>query len=464
MAPPLRRRQQTRRDSNPDTRGWSSRCSRYTTGQSLRQESNLHPVRTKGVCSPLTLRRLDEREPRAGPPNRTATATYVQMMVSPVTFTALAVALLAASSGGAAPSGASESRVLWQGPVLAGDAVIWGEEAAGTGSIHRWTGRRGERAVYSSDSLALTRPLAASRTLLAFERTYPSCPPQPNRVCPQAEDALVGPPAGPFRTLVRPRTCSLPGVGNTLALDAGSAAYVVVDCASERLRVLVRDVGRGGRPLVLRAAALSSGCCHDVAIAGQFVAWADDRAGDVTVYDRLARRVAYRARIAGDGVEFGFDLQPDGKLAVAYRLVEFARTVPTTVAWFSPSAPHPHVLPLRGRDTRVRIANDRLALERFLTPKRSAFVVADLAGHVRTVMQLVAPTRLRSGFDFDGRHIVWASDQVISTRVDCPPPGQGRPCFQRETGVTTIWIRAAETGPPRRIVRLPFVDTVAHGS
>src|SRR6185437_11975350 len=79
--------EQTRQDSNPGLRGWSSPCCRYTTGlwieharlesnqrplpshgsalcplsygrvRSPRQESNLHLGLTTGVCWPLTLRR-----------------------------------------------------------------------------------------------------------------------------------------------------------------------------------------------------------------------------------------------------------------------------------------------------------------------------------------------------------------------------------------------------------------------
>ncbi|MGZ8739444.1 MAG: hypothetical protein ACXWZ8_02465 [Gaiellaceae bacterium] len=374
------------------------------------------------------------------------------MMVIGATFVA-AISLLTGL-------GADQSRVLWQGPALAGDAVVWGEAAGATGSLHQWTQRRGERVLYRSDTLALGRPLAASRTLLAFERTYPSCKPQPNFVCPQAEDALVGPPQGPFRTLVRPRKCSMATLGNTLALDGGVAAYLEVDCEAQRMRIVVRDVGHAGKPLIVRDAALSSGCCRDVAIAGRFVAWSDRN--DVVVYDRLARRLAYRVRIgpaAGIDVDFGFDLQRDGKVAVSYRLVEFARTGPTTIAWLSPSAPRLHLLRLRASDTRIRIAGDRIAAERFLSPSRSVLVVADLAGRARPVAGFAPPVRLRGRFDFDGRQMAWASDRVTSTRVDCPPPGQERPCVLRESGVTSIWIRAAKGGAPRLIARLRFDDT-----
>jgi hypothetical protein len=391
-----------------------------------------------------------------GPP-----ATYVLVMVAGATIAATAALLLTGSVGAAAP-GANASRVLWQGPTFAGDAVVWGEEAGGNGSLHLWTQRRGDRAVYRSDSFALGRPLAASGTLVGFERTYPSCAPQPNRVCPQATETVIGPRMGPFKRLVRPRTCFLPTVGSALALDGGVAAYLELDCEHERLQVVVRDVAHHGGPIVLRETALSGGCCSEIAIAGRHVAWIDG--GDVVVYDRVAHRTAYRARIgpAGIGVDLGFDLQRDGKVAVAYRPVEFARAGQTTVAWLPPSAPHLHALGLRGRDTRIRIAGNRIAFERYLTTKRSALVVADLTGHARTVARFAPPTRLRSGFDFDGRRIVWASDRVTATRTDCPPPGQGRPCVQRESGITTIWLKDVQTGTLRVVARLPFVDTVAH--
>ena len=62
-----------------------------------------------------------------------------------------------------------------------------------------------------------------------------------------------------------------------LILDNGVAAYVELDCAQQRLRVLVRDVAHGGGAVVLREASLSSGCCRDVAIAGRYVAWSEKK-------------------------------------------------------------------------------------------------------------------------------------------------------------------------------------------
>jgi hypothetical protein len=355
---------------------------------------------------------------------------------------------------------APQSRVVWQGPAFGADGVVWGEESGGRGSIHRWTRHARDQVLYTSDSLALTRPLAASRTLLAVSRTYAGCAPQPNQVCPQLEDAVVGRPRGPFKRLVAPRKCSMPALGNTIALDGGVAAYVELDCSRQRLRVFVRDVGHSKSERLLVDAPISGGCCRNVAIAGQFVAWSERNT--VVVYDRTARHVAYRARIgpqAGIDVDFGFDLQKDGKLAVSYRLVEVARAGPTSVGWFSPSAPTVHLLPVRGSDTPIRIAHDHIA---FVESKRSALVVADFAGRTTAIARFAPPARLREGFDFDGQKIVWASDRVTDTRVDCPPPGQGRPCIRRETGLTTIWLRAARGGTPKLLARLPFFDTIAH--
>ena len=400
----------------------------------------------------------------AGPANKKPFGAYLEMMVVRGMILAAAAALLATGSGPAALGGSPESRVLWQGPVFAGAAVVWGEETAGTGSLHLWTSGRA-RIIYRSKSLALTGALAASHTLLAFERSYPSCAPQPNVVCPQAQDALVGPPTGPFRMLVRPRTCSSANVGDAVALDGGVAAYFELDCERNRLQVVARDVVHDGRPVVLHDGFASDGCCRGIAIAGRYVAWSNDRRGEVVVYDRLAHRLVYRVRVGGGNgaSELGFDLQRDGKIAVAYRPLGSPGTRTVTIAWFSPATKRPHVLALRGADTRIRIADDHIALERYLSPKRSALVVAGLGGGMQTVARFASPFRLRSGFDFDGRRIVWASDRVTATRVDCPPPGQGRPCVRVESGTTTLRLRVLSGGAPLAIDRLAFVDTVAQG-
>ena len=209
---------------------------------------------------------------------------------------------------------------------------------------------------------------------------------------------------------------------------------------------------------------MTSGCCSDVEIAGRFVAW--NERSTVVVYDRVTRRTAYRARIgpAGIGVDLGFDLQADGKLGVAYRLVEVARAGPANVAWLSPASPRPHLLRLKAADTRIRIAGDQLAFERYVSPQTGTLVAVDLAGHVRPIARFISPVRSRGGIDFDGRRITWASDLVADTRTDCPPPGQGRPCVLRETGVTTIWLEDLASGKPRVVARLPFVDEMVHSS
>jgi hypothetical protein len=224
----------------------------------------------------------------------------------------------------------------------------------------------------------------------------------------------------------------------------------------------VRDVARHASPAVLRQASLTSGCCRDLALAGRYAAWIDG--SNVIVDDRVERRTAYTTRIgpAGINVDMGIGLQSDGKLAVAYRLVEFANAGPLKVVWLSPSAPRPHVLRLRARHTEIRIAADRIAFERYISPDAGSLVIAGLAGGVRTIARFDTSTKLRGGFDFDGRRIVWASDRIAKTRTDCPPPGQERPCILRESGVTTVWLEDLASGTPRPVARLPFFDTPVH--
>jgi len=385
------------------------------------------------------------------------------MMVRLAVIVAAAAAFPVLNSGALGPPGSDPSRVLWQGPVLAGSAVAWVEQSGGTGSLHRWRPGRGDQVVYRGDALAIGRPLAASPTHVAFERNYPGCPPEPGgQICVQQTDAVVGPWTGPYRRLIGPHVCFFPTEGNALALDGSVAAYLEPDCGRQMLQVLVRNVARTGTPVVLRSASFSSGCCRDIALAGRYVAWNDG--ANVLVDDRVGRRTAYRARIGpvGIDVDMGFDLQADGKVGVAYRPVEFARAGPTEVAWLSRSAPRLHVLKLQARDTRIRIAHDRLAFERYLGPEAGALVVADLAGRARTIARFAPPTRLRGDFDLDGQRIVWASDRVTSTRTDCPPAGEGRPCLLRETGITTIWLEDLASEKPRLVAQLSFIDTPVH--
>ncbi len=57
---------------------------------------------------------------------------------------ALSAVLVCASSIHASALGAEQSRVLLQGPTLAGNNVVWGEESSGR-LLYQWTRQRGER-------------------------------------------------------------------------------------------------------------------------------------------------------------------------------------------------------------------------------------------------------------------------------------------------------------------------------
>ena len=71
------------------------------------------------------------------------------MMVMRAAIIAAAAALLVAGSAGAAGS-----RILRQGPLFAGTAVLWGEQADTMPSLRRWTARGGEQSIFAGD----TRP------------------------------------------------------------------------------------------------------------------------------------------------------------------------------------------------------------------------------------------------------------------------------------------------------------------
>ena len=373
-------------------------------------------------------------------------------MVPRATIVAAVAALALAGS-------AAGSRVLVQGPVLAGDAVLWGEQGDTAASLHLWTPTRGDRVVVSDDKLSLSAPPAASAKLIAFARSYPSCPPQPGIACPQEGDVLAGPVAGPFRPVAPPTTC-FSGT-DTFAVDAGVVAYARADCTRNVVQVVVRDVLGGGAGRVVVEAPASSGCCFGVALAGRYVAWTNQRAGGVVVYDWRARRLVYRA-VTPSAVELGFDLARDGSVAVAYRPPEFARNAPATIAWFSRASPRAHVLGVHANTTTIRFAANRIAFER-TSAGHTELLLADPAGRVQTVTATSRPLELRASFDFDGRQLVWVTDRIDSTRVDCPPPGQGRPCVLRKSGVTTISRRSAAGGPIRRIAQLRFDDAIGVG-
>jgi hypothetical protein len=366
----------------------------------------------------------------------------------------LCLVLLLAAGVAATPGSAlaRRSALLLAGPVLAGKGgVAWSEASAGAEAVRVSSRRRSSAVVYSStvDSIG---ELDGSRSLLAFSRSYPGCPPAPNVVCPQANDALAGPPHGPFRELIAPRSCFLP-LADQMDVHGRVVGYVQLDCAGERVQLLVRDLAKGDRPRVVHEASIPGACCAGVRVAGHLVAWLEERS--VVVYDRVARRNVYRVRLGSRPV-LDFDLQSDGTLLLALGSSDVE--APTAVAWVVPGRPRLRVLPSQGHVARVEIAGDRIALAVRAGPTRSKLVVQDLGGRARTIARFRPPLHSSGDFDFDGTRLTWASDRITSSRLDCPPPGVERPCVMRFTGLTTIWSRSVSGGTRHIVATLPFDD------
>ena len=361
-------------------------------------------------------------------------------MGSSIAAPALAAVLAVAGAAPAQP----ESRLLAAGPVLAGDGVAWAENDAAASVVRLWRPGRGPATVFRSETTSAGRGLAGSGSLLAFERSYPGCPQQPGIACPTLNDFALGPRTGPFRPFTAARKCAFPFTEPGLDLDSSVVAYDELDCDRDRVRTIVRRTSGPARPSVLREVALRDACCAGLRLAGRFVAWSTDWNARVNVVERASRRTALSV-VVGNGVtakEIWFDLQADGTLAVL---------ADGRLFWQSPTRPRPHVIETNVPDGPVRIAGGRIA---YVRP--GALIVSDLRGRKKVVARFHAPARLRRALDFDGSRLVFASDVVTKRWVDCPPPGQGRPCVQRESGSTTIALARSPRFVLRKLATLPF--------
>ena len=362
-----------------------------------------------------------------------------------------ALCCLVSAAAAAAPPVPSERLV--HGPVLAGGRVVWDELVGGEGeSLRLGAPALRTRIVYRpSADHRVGQWLAASASLLAFERVGPSCRPQPGFVCPEAWDVLAGPLTGPFRPLAPKERCFSAWTSSPLQAYGRTLAQKTLSCESPNgMRVVVHDLHTGhGRTIASLPG--ERGCCAGVAIAGRYVAWAQRWDASLVVFDLRAGRVAYRERVGrplGSDRIAGLDVEADGKSVVT--------TTDGRVLWFGLDG-RAHRLRLRLSGPLVRMGGGRILFGRKEGGGAAALVLTDLAGKISAVARFAAPLRLRGDFDFDGRRVTWASDRISESHVDCPPPGIGRPCIVRESGVTTIWL-VPVGGRARSVARLPFSD------
>src|SRR2546423_2827769 len=227
------------------------------------------------------------------------------------------------------------------GPTLSGREVVWAEvrSAPATGPAFPEDRRSvliraaGRARVVRLLPRALAPPrsyvpeevpaaVVTSLTNVAVLRQLTTCYAVPFTVCGFNDvDVVAGPIHGRLRVLrTRHRGCGrLPLQPASLAL-AGDR--LVFSDATERCRpslgparVAVLRLDAAARPIVLARTERPV----DVRAAGRLVAWVPLRAPSarVVVYDLSARRIMYRVRLPRGLVVHAWDLQADGKVAVA---------------------------------------------------------------------------------------------------------------------------------------------------
>jgi hypothetical protein len=292
--------------------------------------------------------------------------------------------------------------------------------------------------------------VAGSRTLIGFSRSYDGCPGKPGYACPVETQTLVGAPRGSLRPVAQAERCSAGGQSRRLAISGSLVAFLELRCDSSGQRVTVHN---GSHTVFQRAAA----CC-DVALAGSYLAL---KSGiSVEVLDLRTNRLVYRAEPPPGEPIAAFDVQADGAVALVLGPAANGRA---TVAWRAPGTPALHRLPLHALLTTngpsVRIVSDRIVFEAAVGPSSaSQLAVADLHGHVRVLARFSASLEQAGEFDAENHRVTWASRHITGTRVDCPPPGQGRPCRLLKSGIETIWLAGLSSGAPQPIARWAFTD------
>lgn len=339
-----------------------------------------------------------------------------------------------------------QPRQLVAGPVLAGGRVVWGEQRDGLNVLRA----EGEASPLWQSGLSwFSGPLAGSTSLVAFLRSFDGCPGGGGVVCPVETQPVAGPPRGSLRPLAPTERCTTGGRGRRLAISGSRVAYLALSCTSPSYTVIVSKNGR----TVFRHAA---SCC-DVSLAGGYLAL---KSGVfVDVFDLRTRRLITRTGPPPNTPIAAFDVQADGKLATVLGPGADGRT---ELAWRAPGTGVLHRLRLTAvlsvAGPAVRLVGDRIV---FVSPgsgSSSRLVSADLLGHVHTHARFTRTVEQAGGIDTSLQSVTWASRLITSTRVDCPPPGQGRPCRLLKSGVETVWVANLTTGAPRVAGRWTFAD------
>jgi len=340
----------------------------------------------------------------------------------------------------------SPPRLLVAGPTLAGDRVVWAEQQDTRSVLHAWPDAS---PLWRSATSWFAGPLAGSATVIAFARSYNGCPSQPGVACPVETQTLAGPPRGSLRPLGPAERCVAGGPSRRLAVSGNLVAWLALGCDSRGEKALVRNRTRA----VFERQGVS--CC-DVALAGSYFAWRSG--GGVDVLDLRKHRLAYRAAPPGEPIA-AFDVQADGKLAL---LLGPAANGFATLAWRTPAAAALHRLTLRvglsPASPELRLIGNHIIAEIAQAGAAIALVAIDLSGHVHVLARFAAPVEQIGAIDATADRVTWASRRITGSRVDCPPPGQGRPCRLLKSGIETIWLTKPTGATPHPIARWAFTN------
>jgi hypothetical protein len=348
---------------------------------------------------------------------------------------------------GAAPAAAQAATTTpipaapFNGPVVAGGEAVWASTrpdagftllAARTGGGPYRTVERFPSYVEPTGHSVYLQPqlsAAGARIGLAIDSEPIPESRYDDYLEPAGADVLAGPPAGPLETVLQCRP-GLP-VGVTAAVTEHGIALPGPDCDAARASGLaLRSDGGDVRPLT------PSGT--SVRAAGPFAGWLG-RDGQVVVYDTDSAAVAYRIDTPSNSRIADWDLQADGKVALALALPSNTDSR-AALAWYSPQDPAPHPLGLpTARAWDLHIAGDRIAYLRAHDANiGSGFYfgdlgVTDLAGHARTISnRAIGVERSHPSLAFDGSSVTWTapacSGAVLhSQSVDEPPVTGPRP-------------------------------------
>jgi hypothetical protein len=221
-------------------------------------------------------------------------------------------------------------------------------------------------------------------------------------------------------------------------------------CDGSGETVLVRE---GSRVLYERHGA---SCC-DVSLGGSYLAWRSGSAVDVL--DLRTHKLAYRAGASPGEPIVAFDVQADGKLAL---LLGPTRGGRLTLAWRTPGTATLHRLRLRvaapPAGPRLRLIGDHILTDAVDPAGATELVLTDLTGRVNVLARFAAPVEQTGAIDATTERVTWASQQITNRRVDCPPPGQGRPCRVLKSGIETVWLANLTERTPRPIARWIFTN------